>query len=136
LCAPYSRTGRIKPQDGFKTEWVFVCQKDFDRPAGSTRYDDVNLIIDNRSTRATCFFNSKVNEEPPTSEAGCVSGHAAQPWLRTPYLQQVKWGDVPVVPAMSKKYPYYEQMSTPGGQTNRGPLPHPKKLKTPPLGEN
>ena len=27
-----------------------------------------------------------------------------------------------------------EQMSTPGGRTNEGPLSHPKKLKTPRLG--
>jgi hypothetical protein len=27
-----------------------------------------------------------------------------------------------------------EQMSTPDGQTNSGPLPHPKKLETPTLG--
>jgi len=138
-CAPFSRVGRIKPQDGFNTEWVFVCRRYFDRPVGSTRYDDVNLIGYDRSTGATCFFNSKVNEEPPTSEATdkavdvatipevsapdslkfyqtlklnasearCVSCHASHPWLRTPYLQQVKWGDEPVVPAMSAKDPYY-----------------------------
>jgi hypothetical protein len=138
-CAPYSKAGRLPSQEGFKTEWVFVCRRYFDRPEESTRFDDVNLIGYDRSSGATCFFNSKVNEEPPVSEsldkavdvkdvpevmaseslkfyqtlklnaseARCVSCHSAQPWLRTPYLQQVKWGDESVVPSMTAADPYH-----------------------------
>ncbi len=138
-CAPHSKVGRLPAQEGFKTEWVYVCRRYFDRPPESGRFDDINLIGYDRESGATCFFNSKVNEEPPksededkavdarkipevtapeslsfyqslklnASEARCVSCHAAQPWLRTPYLQQVKWGEESVVPPMSAKDPYY-----------------------------
>ena len=68
-CVPHARIGRLKPQAGFPTEWVFFCRRYFNRSRYSNMYDDINLIGHNPATGATCFFVDHPNRTAPNGDS-------------------------------------------------------------------
>ncbi len=77
-CTPHSRMGRAAPEQGFNTEWVYLCRRFFDRGKNSPLFDDISQIGYDRTTGATCFFVTKVNEERPQSRTDDKAINAKQ----------------------------------------------------------
>jgi hypothetical protein len=125
-CSPHSRVGALqgRHEDGRdrpEVTFVFTCRStEAPRPGDDGgRFHDVAMIGHNSQTGATCFFqsfpdgSSRVFPSPlapaaedvwqapgPTADAGCHRCHAADPWIHSPWIDQVPSRDLPGVPVV------------------------------------
>ncbi len=120
-------------------EWAFICRRyRLVSSVGDPRFQDVALIGHRRSTGATCFFQAypdlesarvpapgePADETPPgaptdedfwlsppeTAYRECLRCHDADPWLHSPYVDQVRdpMTGGPLVPSGAERgAPYF-----------------------------
>jgi hypothetical protein len=117
-CVPRSQIQLhfTQTSSGDKVQWALLCRKySIDRAKEKDLFDDVALIGHNQKTGATCFFQALASEQPhhkaldgaavpkpsestadefwlePANTAGkrCYSCHDNDPWIHTPYVDQV-----------------------------------------------
>lgn len=116
-CVPGSRI--VNLSEGAKQISV-MCRQKHIRPAGSMRFDEIDVIAHNRNTGATCWFQSSALSgttidgttiPSPTDPAssrffnapdrvvhdGCGACHDNDPFMYSPFVGQV-WGHVPQNP--------------------------------------
>lgn len=105
-CVPGSRVGRIAG-DRPSVNFVFVCRS-LSEDDG-VRYDDVALIGHDTESGATCFFQSFPEDDQTTfvsphddpdaevwtgpeavADAACASCHLPDPFLHSPWIDQVR----------------------------------------------
>lgn len=122
-CIPWSRVGRMQGTTASgapdpDVDWVFTCRRaGLDGGPTGGLYDDIAMIGHRRSTGATCFFQAFPTAPrttmpspaasdaasiwiPPGATAGiaCIRCHDADPWVHSPYIDQVRNPDDPSRP--------------------------------------
>jgi hypothetical protein len=111
-CSPFSRVGAFANTKG--TRVVVACRRTAARARDNATFDDVNMIAHNPISGHTCFFNSRIETSlradaipSPTSDAAdafwmdirdvstahCTNCHDADPWIHTPWIDQLHGPD-------------------------------------------